>query len=103
MFNCYTNDELLEWTCNNCALINISNSAFDSSFSDSGSSVIGEHDEQPEKTKVQSLRIMVINFQSIWSKKEVLQKLLCDNNIDVVIGSETHLDPSMIHQSKIVK
>ena len=95
VFDSYTNDQLLEWTCINCALVNISNSVFDSYLLDSDSSMHSEPDEKPKKIKSHSLRIMIINFQSIWGKKELLQKTLHDHNIDIVIGSETHIDPSI--------
>ena len=36
---------------------------------------------------------MTINFQSVWGKKEELELALIENNIDVVIGCGTHLDP----------
>jgi len=103
VFNAYANDELLEWTCSNCALINLSNSVFDTEFSDSDSSINSEQDEEDNlpKVKKQSLRIMIINFQSIWGKKEQLTKRLYDHDIDVVIGSETHIDPS-IKDSEII-
>ena len=44
---------------------------------------------------------MTINFQSIWGKKEELELAVLENNIDVVIGCETHLDPS-IHDSEFL-
>ena len=103
VFDSYTNDQLLEWTCINCALVNISNSVFDSCMSDSDSSIHSEPDEKPKKTKSHSLRIMIINFQSIWGKKEFLQKTLYDHNIDIVIGSETHIDPSISNSEIIPK
>ena len=43
------------------------------------------------------LRIMVINFQGIWSKKEQTEKCLLECNADIVIGSETFLDPSIMN------
>ena len=43
--------------------------------------------------KVEQLRVMKINFQSIWEKKEELEPSLVEDNIDVVIGCDTHLDP----------
>eukprot|EP00111_Clytia_hemisphaerica_P019322 TCONS_00057045-protein len=98
VFNAYTKDELLEWICPNCALANISNSLFDSFSASSTAESDNDDDENqnnPPKTKRQSLRIMIVNFQSIWGKKENLQKLLYDHNIDVVLGSETHIDPSI--------
>ena len=45
--------------------------------------------------KAKQLRIMTVNFQSIWGKKEELELALVENNIDIVIGCETHLDPSI--------
>ena len=38
---------------------------------------------------------MVINFQSLWGKKEILHNLLLDTNVDIVLGTERHLDPSI--------
>ena len=51
--------------------------------------------------KVKQLRIMTINFQSVWGKDEELELGLFENNIDVVIGCETHLDPC-IHDSEFL-
>ena len=39
--------------------------------------------------------MLIVNFQSIWGKKEELKDVLLQNNIDIVIGSESHLDPSI--------
>jgi len=36
-----------------------------------------------------------LNFQSIFNKKGELSKLLTDNNIDIILRSETHLSPSI--------
>lgn len=69
-------------------LVNISNS-FNSCFSDSDSSINSQHE-------VQSLiRIIWLKTSRVSeAKKEVLQKVLYDNNIDDMIESETHLiDP----------
>ena len=41
------------------------------------------------------LRIMIVNFQGIWSKKEFFENCLLNSNADVVIGSETFLNPSI--------
>ena len=38
---------------------------------------------------------MCINFQSIWGEKEQVEEALVENNVDIVIGSETHLDNSI--------
>ena len=51
--------------------------------------------------KAKQLRIMTINFQSVWGKKEELELALVENNIDVVIGCKTHLDPC-IHDSEFL-
>ena len=39
--------------------------------------------------------MLVINFTSTWEKKEELELTLIENDIDIFIGSETHLDPSI--------
>ena len=51
--------------------------------------------------KAKQLQIMTINFQSVWGKKEELELALVENNIDVVIVCETHLDPC-IHDSEFL-
>ena len=51
--------------------------------------------------KAKQLRIMTINFQSVWGKKGELELALVENNIDVVIGCETYLDPC-IHDSEFL-
>ena len=51
--------------------------------------------------KAKQLRIMTINFQSVVGKKEELELALVENNIDVVIGCETHLD-LCIHGSEFL-
>ena len=79
-FDCYTNDETLVWTCTQCALT-------DSSFSFEESADVP--DIQPKKSK--QLRVCVCNFQSIWNKISILQNFLTSNNIDILLGSETHL------------
>ena len=38
---------------------------------------------------------MIVNFQGIWSKKELFERCLLNSNADSVIGSETFLDPSI--------
>ena len=43
------------------------------------------------KHKAEHLKILVINFQSIRNKKDELTLLLSENDIDIVLGSETHL------------
>ena len=73
-------------------MINISTSLFNSthSFDSSNNSV-----ESNIKEKVNKLRILTLNFQGIWSKKESVEKLVNDYAIDIIIGSETHLNASI--------
>ena len=48
-------------------------------------------DKEKNKIKVGKLRILVCNFQSIWSKRNSLENYFKEHKIDVVIGSESHL------------
>ena len=45
--------------------------------------------------KVSKLRILVCNFQSIWNKRNFLEIFVEIHKIDVVVGSETHLNNSI--------
>ena len=47
--------------------------------------------------RVQSkfLGVLTVNFQSIHYKKDELSSFLIENDIDIVLGSETHLSPSI--------
>ena len=49
----------------------------------------------PQKSKSKSLRIVTVNFQSIFNKKDELCHFLINNNIDIILGSETHLSSSI--------
>ena len=92
VFDCYATDDQLEWTCSRCVLQDISTTAFDTSFSsDSDTSV----NVPPHKSKAKRLRISICNFQSIWNKRNVLKNFIIRNNIDVVLGSETHLTANL--------
>ena len=44
---------------------------------------------------IKRLKLHHINFGSIWSKKDELAATLDENNLDIVIGTETHLTPSI--------
>ena len=72
----------------------INSTIFDSSISSEESS-----SEISTNIKAKMLRIMIVNFQGIWSKKELFENCLLNFNADVVvivvIGSETFLDPSI--------
>ena len=90
MFDCYTQNVNLEWLCLKCGMSDINSTIFDSSISSEESS-----SEISTKIKAKMLRIMIVNFQGIWSKKEFFENCLLNSNADVVIGSETFLDPSI--------
>ena len=86
IFDSYTLNESLEWECTHCALSNISSSIFNSTVS---------NDTSADKPK--SLRVSVCNFQSIWNKRAILSTFLSENDIDVLIGSETHLTKDILN------
>ena len=90
MFDCHTQNVNLEWLCLKCGMPDINSTIFDSSISSEESS-----SEISTKIKAKMLRIMIVNFQGIWSKKEFFENCLLNSNADVVIGSETFLDPSI--------
>ena len=52
-------------------------------------------DEDMLRVKSKSLRVVTVNFQSIYNKKGELSSFLIKNDIDIVLGSETHLSPSI--------
>ena len=83
----------MQWTCIKCGLPNISASLFDSSMSSINSSL--NLDEDMLRVKSKSLRIVTVNFQSIYNKKGELSSFFIKNDIDIVSGSETHLSPSI--------
>ena len=49
--------------------------------------------ENPSGTH--QLKVQHINFQSIWPRKDELEANLEEHDIDIVIGTETHLTPSI--------
>ena len=91
IFNCYSNDQNLEWICTKCGIHNVSTSLFNSSISSNSSNESVTVINDPNKKKANKLRILTCNFQSIWNKKEELECILTSSNIDLLIGSETHL------------
>ena len=86
---------ILNWVCCLCGIKNISASLFNNTLNSSNSSNLSTQSENPKERTPTHLRILCMNFQSIWGKKEQLEQELLDNNIDIVIGSETHLDASI--------
>ena len=81
IFDCYIQNENLEWTCTKCALNDISTSLFNTSISSVESDI---HDDKPKK-KSKQLRISFCDFQSIWDKHALLKHHLPANNIDILI------------------
>ena len=68
MFDCYTQNVNLEWLCLKCGVPDINSTIFDSSISSEESS-----SEISTKIKAKMLRIMIVNFQGIWSEKEFFE------------------------------
>ena len=50
---------------------------------------------------VKSLRVVTVNFQGIYNKTDELSSFLIVNDVGMVLGSETHLSPS-ISNAKIL-
>ena len=94
IFEYYTNAAIeIQSTCIKCGLPNISVSLFASSMSSIISSL--NFDEDMLRVKSKSLRVVTVNFQSIYNKKDELGSFLVENNVDIVLGSEKHLPPSI--------
>ncbi|XP_066931168.1 uncharacterized protein [Clytia hemisphaerica] len=55
------------------------------------------------KKKVSKLRIVICNFQSIYNKNEELSNYLITNDIDILIGTETHLSCNILNSELIPK
>ena len=83
----------MQWTCTKYGLPNISVSLFDSSMSSINSSL--NLDEDMLRVKSKPLRVVTVNFQSISYKKDELSSFLIENDVDMVLGSKTHLPPSI--------
>ena len=52
-------------------------------------------DEDVLRVKSKSLRVVTVKFQSISYKKDELSSFLIENDVDMVLGSKTHLSPSI--------
>ena len=112
-FEAHVNCSELSWICCSCALPN-SSLLFDS-FTPQNTSIDSSIDSSPgppshqsspvyhkrKKNLVKRLKIQVINFDSIYAKRNVLSASVLDDDPDIIIGCETHLDNS-IFDSEIV-
>ena len=103
VYDCYTENSKLEWEFCNCVIKNISFPLFNHPVDSDHllSSSICSSSPNITTKKAKQLRIITINFQSVWGKKEELELALVENNMDVVIGCKTHLDPC-IHDSEFL-
>ena len=52
-------------------------------------------DEEMLRVKLKFLRLVTVNFQSIYNKKDELSSFRIENDVDLVLGSKTHLFPSI--------
>ena len=66
-------------------------SIFETSFDSLDSTEILEPKQKDRKT----LRLLTVNFQGFWNKKDEIEEFLVENDIDIVLGSESHLKPSI--------
>ena len=76
---------------NNCLISNDVHSNIDINKHIKTLNNIMDENEATLKYKAVNLKILVVNFQSIRNKKEELALLLSEYDIDIVLGSETHL------------
>ena len=94
----------LSWHCCCCGLPNTSsifNSTMDNSTTSEASAPGSpQNTSSPSKTArpslrtkstVRHLKTQVVNFGSMWAKKDILEIQLRDSEIDLVFGCETHL------------
>ena len=93
MSDLYVAHNDLVWSYHKSGMPNVNESIFNSTISSMSSTA---SEEEPRKAKaIKSLNILSINFQSIWGKKEIFTKMLYSSNTDIVLCTETHLNPSI--------
>ena len=54
-----------------------------------------ESEELLPKSGAKPLKIVTVNFQSMFKKKDEICHFLSDSIIDIILGCETHLSPSI--------
>ena len=91
----------LSWYCHSCALPN-SSSLFESFKSDVSSPGAPTHQSSPVSTprpkkRINRLKFQIINFDSLPAKKDELGAILQDENLDIVLGCETHLSENILN------
>ena len=90
-FTSHTQDENLAWNCESCANL-LDN---DTTIDYEPGSEENNQGNKPTLKKVEKLAVLVCNFQSIWNKRNSLELFVEKHKVDVVVGSETHLKPSI--------
>ena len=89
-FHNHTKDNSLPWNCIDCGDLADDNTDYESDSED-----INRCQTNNVPRKVSKLRILVCNFQSIWNKRNSLEIFVETHKIDIVVGSETHLNNSI--------
>ena len=51
----------------------------------------------PGHLTISNLKLAIVNFCSITNKRPHLEALLVSNNIDILVGTESHLDESYLN------
>ena len=100
----------ISWHCVNCGMPHFSTSLFDSTeYNDTDTSdLIGspgdpQHTSSPRRPnkstqQKHNLKTLVINFQSMKNKKEEIANLIDSADPDIIIGTETWLNPNITNR-----
>ena len=94
IFESYVVNSEMEWEAAQSGMLNISNLIFNSSILSSYSSSTDSEKIIP-KSKVKPLRIVTLDFESMFDKKDEICHFLNYTNIAIILGCETHLSPSI--------